>query len=324
MRGVPGMVARGGAFRKSLVAPIIPGIMERRRLGRTDMQVSVLGFGGSEIGYQGVSRRTVARLLGSALDAGLNVVDTAECYEDSEALIGAAVGRRRDEFHLFTKCGHAAGWGRADWRAGALVKSLERSLERLRTDRVDLFQLHSCSLETLRKGDAIEGLERARERGLTRYIGYSGDGEAARYAVECGRFDVLQTSVSIADQEALTLTLPRAKERGLGVIAKRPLANVAWTHARRPAEPYYQDYWLRLRELAYPFLREAPARVVGTALRFTLGAPGVHTAIVGTTRPGRWRENAALLAAGPLPAREVEAIRARWREVAPASWVGQV
>src|SRR6185436_16400883 len=146
MRGVPGMVARGGAFRKALVAPIIPGIMERRRLGRTDMQVSVLGFGGSEIGYQGVSRRTVARLLGSALDAGLNVVDTAECYEDSEALIGAAVGRRRDEFHLFTKCGHAAGWGRADWRAGALVKSLERSLERLRTDRVDLFQLHSCSL----------------------------------------------------------------------------------------------------------------------------------------------------------------------------------
>ena len=297
--------------------------MERRRLGRTDMQVSVLGFGGSEIGYQGVSRRTVGRLLGDALDAGLNVIDTAECYEDSEALIGTAVGGRRDAFYLFTKCGHASGWGRADWRSGALVKSLERSLERLRTDRVDLIQLHSCPLETLRKGDAIEGLERARERGLTRYIGYSGDGAAARYAVECGRFDVLQTSVSIADQEALELTLPIALERGLGVIAKRPIANVAWRYRRTPAEPYHRTYWSRLRTLEYAFLqREATA--VATALRFTLSTPGVHTAIVGTARPGRWRENAALLDAGPLPPREVEAIRARGREVAPESWVGQI
>src|SRR5215207_9013798 len=75
--------------------------MERRRLGKTDMNVSVLGFGGSEIGYQRVSRRTVERLLGTALDAGLNVIDTAECYENSEELIGRAVGGRRAEYHLF-------------------------------------------------------------------------------------------------------------------------------------------------------------------------------------------------------------------------------
>src|SRR6267142_491267 len=85
--------------------------MERRRLGATDMVASVLGFGGSEIGYQRVSGRTVARLLESALDAGLNVVDTAECYEDSEVLIGKAVGGRRLDYHLFTKCGHSGGWG---------------------------------------------------------------------------------------------------------------------------------------------------------------------------------------------------------------------
>src|SRR5256885_9091647 len=66
--------------------------MDRRRLGKTDMVASVLGFGGAEIGYQGVSDRTVARLLGGALDAGLNVIDTAECYENSEALIGRAIG----------------------------------------------------------------------------------------------------------------------------------------------------------------------------------------------------------------------------------------
>src|SRR5438128_5491343 len=142
--------------------------VERRRLGRTDIVASVLGFGGSEIGYQRVSGRAVERLLGRALDAGLNVIDTAECYDDSEVLVGRAVGTRRREFYLFTKCGHARGWGRADWRPAALLTSIERSLRRLSTDYLDLIQLHSCSLAVLQKGDAIAGLERARERGWAR------------------------------------------------------------------------------------------------------------------------------------------------------------
>ena len=297
--------------------------MERRRLGRTDMDVSVLGFGGSEIGYERAGARTVARLLGAALDAGLNVIDTAECYEDSESLIGSALGSRRNEIHLLTKCGHPRGYGRGDWREASLLSSIERSLKRLRTDRVDLIQLHSCGLADLRKGGAITALERARERGYTRYIGYSGDSEAARYAIECGRFDTLQTSVSIADQEALELTLPLAVKRRMGVIAKRPIANAAWRYARRPAEPYYQAYWSRLRALDYPFVRDE-ARVVPTALRSTLSAPGVHTAIVGTKRPERWPANARLLDAGPLPAAEIEQIRARWRQIAEPSWTGEV
>jgi aryl-alcohol dehydrogenase-like predicted oxidoreductase len=297
--------------------------MKRRRLGDTDMEVSVLGFGGSEIGYQRVSGRTVARLLSGALDAGLNVIDTAECYENSEELIGKAISGRRREFYLFSKCGHARGYGHADWRP-ALLSSIGRSLRRLRTDALDLIQLHSCSLEHLKKGDVVAALERARERGWTRYIGYSGDGEAARYAVDCGRFDTLQTSVSIADQEALELTLPLAVKRKMGVIAKRPIANVAWRYRGKPAEPYYQTYWSRLKALDYPFLRGSAAAAVATALRFTLDRPGVHTAIVGTTKPDRWKENAALLAAGPLSRAETNAIRDRWKEVAVPSWTGQI
>jgi aryl-alcohol dehydrogenase-like predicted oxidoreductase len=300
------------------------GALEQRRLGRTDIVASVLGFGGSEIGYQGVSGRTVGRLLGSALDAGLNVIDTAECYEDSESLIGKAIGARRRECFLFTKCGHAGGWARADWRQASLLNGIERSLRRLATDYVDLIQLHSCSLATLQKGEAIAALERARERGWARYIGYSGDGDAAHYAVESGRFDTLQTSVSIADQEAIDGALPLAVARNMGVIAKRPLANVAWRYERKPAEYYYQTYWSRLRTLDYTFLKAAPDTAVGTALRFTLSVPGVHTAIVGTTKPERWQQNAALLRAGALPPNEFEQIRARWREVADPSWDGQV
>jgi hypothetical protein len=298
--------------------------MEQRKLGRTDIVASVLGFGGSEIGYEGVSARTVARLLGSALDAGLNVIDTAECYDESESLIGKALGGRRREVALLTKCGHAGGWSSADWRRAPLLASVERSLRRLATDYVDLIQLHSCSLAELRKGEAIEALERARDRGWARYIGYSGDGEAARYAVECGRFDTLQTSISIADQDAIERTVPLAMGRTMGVIAKRPLANVAWSFTKKPSEPYYQTYWSRLRKLDYPFLKAGPEAAVGTALRFTLGVPGVHTAIVGTTKPERWPQNAALLQAGVLPVAEYERIRERWSEVAGASWDGQV
>lgn len=287
------------------------------------MDVSPLGFGGSEIGYESASQATVTRLLNAALDAGLNVIDTAECYVDSEALIGTAVGGRRRDFFLFTKCGHPRGFGAGDWRPASLLKSIARSLDRLRTDAVDLVQLHSCSEAELRKGDVIAALETARERGMTRYIGYSGDGVAARFAVESGRFDTLQISVSVADQEALDLVLPSAVTRGLGIIAKRPIANAAWKTGRKPSSSYHHEYWKRLRELDYDFLRAPLADSIATALRFTLSVGGVHTAIVGTSKPQRWRENAALLARGPLPADAVAAIRRRWREIAGRDWSGQ-
>jgi aryl-alcohol dehydrogenase-like predicted oxidoreductase len=288
------------------------------------MRVSVLGFGGAEIGFEQAAADTVEKLLHGALDAGLNVIDTAECYLNSEGLIGQAVAGRRKDFYLFTKCGHPEGLGTEDWRPVSLLRSIERSLKRLRTDRLDLIQLHSCSEAELRKGDVIAALEEARKRGWTRYVGYSGDGAAARYAVECGRFDTLQTSVSVADQEALELTLPLARQRQMGVIAKRPIANAAWRYTSQPDNAYVVPYWERLRKLDYDFLRGDPKAAAGTALRFTLSVHGVDTAIVGTTKPGRWRENAELLAAGPLPAETFERIRARWRQAADASWVGQV
>ena len=294
--------------------------MERRRLGRTGLRVSVLGLGGSEIGYEGASQATVDRLLGSALDAGLNVIDTAECYDKSEQLLGAALGARRRQCLVFTKCGHAGGWGRADWRPAPLLASIERSLERLRTDHVDLVQLHSCDLTVLKRGDAIRALLTARERGLTRFIGYSGDGAAARYAVESGAFDTLQTSISVAEQEPLTTTLPLCIERGMGVIAKRPIANAVMAQ-RASRGGYGHEYWRRLQKLDYDFMKRSDA--VATALRFTLSVPGVHTAIVGTARPGRFEENARHLEAGKLPAADFKAIRARWSEVADDSWVGQ-
>ena len=298
--------------------------MEKRRLGKTDMDVSVLGFGGMEIGYQHISLGVAKRLLNEVLDSGINVIDTAECYSTSEELIGEAIAARRKDFYLFTKCGHESGWTYPDWRPESLFRSVERSLKRLKTNCVDLIQLHSCSEAELRQGKVMETLQRMRERGYTRYIGYSGDSKAALFAVESGQFDALQISVSIADQEAVELVLPAATERSLGVMAKRPLANMAWHNGDRPpSDSNGRTYWERLQRLKYEFLRDDPNQAISTALRFSLSVPGIHTAVVGTTKPERLAENAAAVQAGRLSEQVYENIRARWRQVAKASWVGQ-
>ena len=306
--------------------------LEHRRFGKTDMKVAILGFGGAEIGFEGIEQAAVDKLLGAALDAGLNVVDTAECYVDSEVQIGAAIAQRRKDFFLFTKTGHVlpSGENGSTWSKEGITASLERSLKRLKTDAVDLFQLHSCSLEELQKGECIAALEELKKAGKTRYIGYSGDSKAARYAIECGRFDALQTSINIADQECLELTLPLARNKGMGVIAKRPIANVAWRYDAKPDNGYHQEYWRRLQELKYDFATgDARARqdadgAAGIAMRFTAMQPGVHVLIVGTTKPERWKQNADLLRAGPL-APELEAsIRAIWKATAKPEWTGQI
>jgi hypothetical protein len=227
--------------------------------------------------------------------------------------------------------GHVDGWGKPEgWQPEGIQRSIERSLQRLKTDHVDLVQLHSCDLETLKKGECIAALEAARKAGKTRYIGYSGDSAAALYAVESGRFDALQTSVSIADQEAIELTLPKAKEKNVGVIAKRPIANAAWRFDEQPKDGSV-EYWKRLSKLEYDFAKgdnrnnQGPDGTAGVALRFTLAVPGVHVAIVGTTKPERWKANAELLrAGGPLPADRYAAIRDRWKKVAQSSWTGQM
>jgi aryl-alcohol dehydrogenase-like predicted oxidoreductase len=295
--------------------------MEKRTLGKTGMDVTVLGYGGAEIGFQQVPFETVNSLINGALDAGLNLIDTAECYINSEQMIGQAVAGRRKEYYLFTKCGHDQDGDH--WNPKKMTEQIDRSLKRLKTDRVDLLQLHSCSEEQLRSGDAIEVVQRARDAGKARFIGYSGDSRAALYAVESGAFDTLQISVSVADQEGIDLAVPAARKRGMGVIAKRPIANAAWKTGAKPASEYHHEYWARLEKLDYPFLKGELTQAIATALRFTLSVEGIHTAIVGTTQPDRWRQNAALLDGGALDGETIRAIRSRWKAVAGPEWVGQ-
>jgi aryl-alcohol dehydrogenase-like predicted oxidoreductase len=324
-----------------MLTPPISASMQTRPFGKTGMQVSPLGWGAAEIGYENIADGTVDSLLSLALDHGLNVIDTAECYMDSEEKVGRALRGKRQRCLLFTKCGHAPPLPPAgaltrvyrklrratgsllnDWDPRLLERNIDESLGRLQTDWIDLIQLHSCSEDILRRGAVIEVLHRARQAGKARFIGYSGDGAPALYAVQSGLFDTLQTSINIADQQAIELTLPLAAERGMGVIAKRPVANAVWKNTSKPENSYHHVYWDRMRELRYDFLQDE-SKAVEIALRFTLSAPAVHTAIVGSTKPEHWRKNVQYASAGLLDPAQFGAIRERWKSVAQPNWAGQ-
>ena len=298
--------------------------MEKRKFGKTDMEFSVLGLGGAEIGYNpNQTQADVDDLLNSALDAGLNVIDTAAAYKVSEVLIGKAIAARRQDYYLLTKCGALDAFTRFDWSKKGILETIETSLRNLKTDYLDIAQLHSCSAEILRQGEAIEGLQRAQEKGYTRFIGYSGDNLDAQTALETDVFDALQTSVSIADQTPIDGNIKLAKEKNIGVIAKRPIANAVWRHTEKPKDSYHHEYWERIQKLKFEFLDKSLEEATAVALRFTMMIDGVDTLIVGTTKPQRWQENAKYVAEGSLSPQEFEAIRDRWREVAGDDWIGR-
>jgi aryl-alcohol dehydrogenase-like predicted oxidoreductase len=301
-----------------------------RTLGRTGLSVSRLGLGCVEIDTVSpespphLSLENNAKLLHAALDAGINVIDTAECYGNSEEQIGAAIGSRRDDYYLFTKCGHAAIDSLPDWDSEQLTRSIERSLRRLRTDRIDVLFLHSCSAQVLRHGAALQVLEEAKAAGKVRYLGYSGDGAAAEYAVLSGQFDVLETSVSIVDQEAITRTLPLARERQLGVVAKRPIANAIWASPTLPASPYVHSYWHRYQTLLGRYGWADEMSSADSFLRFVLSLDEVDTSIVGTANVDHLADNVASVRTGPLPPSERDRIRREWAQAARGTdWAGE-
>ena len=226
--------------------------MKKNKLGKTGLEVSCLGAGLSEIGYRltRAEEAQAASVLNAALDGGINFLDTAACYNISEELIGRTIAHRRDEYILATKAGHVTGgYVGQEWTARTVTDSIERSLVRMKTDRLDIVQLHSCGVDVLAKGEVIEALVAAKQAGKTRFIGYSGDNEAAVWAIESGHFDTLQTSFNLVDQRARTRLFPLAKAKEMGIIVKRPIANGAWGAAQSPSG-YADQYFQRAQVMA--------------------------------------------------------------------------
>ena len=278
--------------------------MERVAFGRTGLTVGRLGLGLSEIGHiltmadvdQG------AKVINLALDNGVDFLDTAACYGIAEEIVGRTVANRRDEYVLETKAGHiTGGYQGEEWTAKTVADSVDRSLERMKTDHLDIALLHSCGVDVLERGDVIRVLQDAREAGKTRFIGYSGDNEPARWAVDSGLFDVLQTSYNLTDQKARNGLLQAADEKGMGVVAKRPVANAVWGVLEVPRPypriPHYgEEYFRRAQEmLSLGPVSGAPEDGIRLALGFTFARPEIDVAIVGTLDPDHMTSNLKLL-----------------------------
>lgn len=290
-----------------------------RALGRTGLEVSAVGFGTGGLGDPALPEREAERLLLGALDLGINLFDTAPSYGLSEERIGRILGPHRKDVVLSTKGGYGVP-GILDWTGEVIPAGIEQALRRLRTDVIDLYHLHSCPLEVLRREPILEAVTRAVQEGKIRAAAYSGENEALAFAIESGRFAVVQTSVNLCDQRGLDGLVPGAAAQGMGVLAKRALANGVWREDRADADEASRAYRHRLETMK---LDPAPFPWDELAIRFAAHAPGVTAILVGTRSLERLARAVELAARGPLPEGKVDAVRARFR-ACDAGWVGQV
>ncbi|HSG28567.1 MAG TPA: aldo/keto reductase, partial [Candidatus Krumholzibacterium sp.] len=203
-----------------------PILMEKRILGRTDMNVSVVGFGGIPI--QGLSFEESEKVILHAADSGINFFDSARGYTDSEEKIGRALRSRRHDIYLSTKA--------MSRDAASMRGELETSLKRLGTEMIDLYQMHAVGstgqLERiLGPGGAYEVLARAKEEGKVRWIGVTGHSKPVLLeAVASGRFDTVQFPFNPIEREWETELMPVAKAAGMGTIGMKPIAGGAIRH----------------------------------------------------------------------------------------------
>lgn len=284
--------------------------LELRRLGENGPSVSVLGFGAMEL--RGTPHRNprpldesvAAEVLNTVLDEGITFIDTSIDYALSEERIGAHIGSRRDEYVLATKAGCPLDFqpdatpGRPlahDYSEANIRAGVEQSLRRLRTDRIDLLQLHiSPALEVLRNDGVLETLTALRDEGKIVAFGVSSTlpGIDDHLAIE--DFSAFQVPFS-ALERTLESRIELAGRRGVGIIVRGGVAQAGkrekLTDDGRPitwAQTGLED--LRGDDSEQGFL-----------LRYAISTPGVTTIIAGTADPEHVRDNVRAARRGPLP-----------------------
>jgi aryl-alcohol dehydrogenase-like predicted oxidoreductase len=307
--------------------------MNYREFGRTGWKVSEIGWGGAPAAFLNTDRQSAVNLVNSLLDSGVNLLDTAAMYPGSEQFIGENFAHRRGDYILVSKCGtKVAGIDETPWSPQLISASVDRALKLTKSDHLDVMLLHSCDLATLKKGEALAALVKARDAGKVRFVGYSGDNDAAAFAAALPDIAVIETSINIVDQINIDKVLPVARTNRVGVIIKRPIANAAWkplSDQKGMYASYAKIYTDRFAKLGLSisdlgFTGDPAIEWPRVALRFALSFPDAHVAIVGTTRPENAAANLRFAAEGPLPESVVAKIRDAFRKADPdGSWSGQ-
>ncbi len=296
-----------------------------RTLGGTGAEVTVLGYGAMELrgrprGPQ-IADQDAGRLLNAVLDGGINLIDTSPDYGRSEELIGSYIGHRRAEFFLASKCGcplelpaDAVPPYRHDYSPGNVRADVEQSLRRLRTDHLDLVQVHmSPSRAALEENHTVEMLRDLQAEGKVRFIGMSGILPDLPDHIAMGVFDVFQIPYSAIQRDHEEL-ITEAADAGAGTFIRGGAARGAAAEDKNwRTGPLGQGPGVGQRNWETSgiagLLSEAGLSDMEFVLRFTLSHPGLSTTIVGTSNPVHLAGNIAVAEKGPLPADLYEAAR---------------
>ncbi len=276
--------------------------MRYRTLGRTGLRVSEVGLGTSKGLVEKLSREEGERLIARAIELGINFIDTARCYAkgEAEARVGQAIKGQRDKVYVCTKCGHYPDMEAGFSRKG-MLEALEASLQKLGTDYVDVYLLHSPKAAQLEPGsEAIQTLVELKEKGKVRFIGASLDWPGELWqGLEQDEFDVLEISYNIAELYPEEGFFEACQEKQVGLVIKEPLA-VANFYRKEPFPRWRRYLWERLQH--YEFLKdESRTSALEVALRFVLSSPYIHTAIQATSNIRHLEFNCRLSDGRKLP-----------------------
>jgi aryl-alcohol dehydrogenase-like predicted oxidoreductase len=278
--------------------------MEKRTFGNTGLEVTTLGYGAMELRH--VDEAQAGRLLNSVLDAGINFIDTSPDYGPSEDRIGQFIANRRSEYYLATKCGcNVPRQGGEDaprhiWTGAQVRHNIEHSLTRLKTDYVDVWQVHSAGPDELAQSDVLDTMLKIKEEGKVRHLAVSMGGRVEGYGYgqlrpyldgDWSAFEAIQVWYS-ALARASENAIEEAAGRGIGMIIRGVVRRV--------------DPWPSLADavtqLGLDDLRAEGESAAQFLLRFAIARSGLHTTIIGTKSLDHLADNIKAVEAGPLPA----------------------
>lgn len=277
--------------------------MRYRLLGRTGLSVSEIGLGALEIGrnwpywqqemeeFNRPGEQGAIRIVHEAIDHGVNLIDTAAAYMESEELLGKALKGKRSKVVLATKCGEWFDGNQSvyDYSAAATEEFIHSSLRKLKTDWIDLLQIHSGSAEVVKKGETAAAMKKAQKAGKVRFLGISVDrADAAEAAMESGDFDSVQLSYNLMNREMEQSVLGLAQARNIGIIVKDGLATGKLT----PKYKLMKDFELQKKVEEHDRkAKNIGIRLQEYAIRFVLANQAVSSIIVGTKKLDHLFEN---------------------------------
>jgi aryl-alcohol dehydrogenase-like predicted oxidoreductase len=299
-----------------------------RELGGTGAKVSEVGLGCNRLGQSYASDEHWVKLVLRAVDLGVTVFDTAEAYGwgRSEEVLGKALGSR-DDVLVATKMCRVRETGEQEFSAARMMATAEGSLLRLQRDVIDIYQLHSPRRDALMRFDWAEGLQRLKDQGKIRFAAVAVSDESdALWLMEEDLVDVLQITYNIFHTEPETGLFEHAKEKGVGLLCRMPLARGVLTGKFHPGAAVAEGHRARLDgdQMVENIRRAETLRHLGEsyeggmtrlALHFSLTPEAISAIIPGARTFSQLEENVAASNGKGLP----EGIRAQVRDV-KRSW----